>query len=492
MRHKQIWFVACVWAAAIAAVAFMGRFGQGAIAGVLLLAAMIAALKNQRGFALACFALFPIILTLNPVAFPLRGLGQVINRLSTFAVAICLIFASTRASGRTQLPLAMLIPFLVFAVVSSMQGYFPEISYFKLINFTVFLLGIWIGSRNLDRSPLDLLTLRKFFFAISIFFIIGSLLTLPFPSICYLQNTKWLTAQFGTEAADAMFRERGASETVSFFCGVTNQSQCLGPLLALVLWWMIGDMMLVERRLKKFHAAVIFIGLGLMYLTRSRTALFAFAIGGMVFVGHALGHISLPQAVKRRVKQLAFSGVVALGLLLVIMQIRGGLMTKWVRKTNEGGEDKRSLVEAVTHSRQRLIDEDLADFKYNNLLGCGFQVAYFHPYLYANHKGLILSAPIEKGLLPLMVLGETGVVGAVFFLIFLVSFYAGCGRQKLYMTMTMFSVLLASNIGEADFFSPGGIGGAKWVLAAIGGFVIDAHVIHFNRMNAQYSRRVMG
>lgn len=490
MRRKQIWFVACVWAAAIAAVAILGRFGQGAIAGVLLLVAMIAALKNQRGLALAFFALFPILLTLNPVAFPLRGLGQVINRLSTFAVAISLIFASTRASGRTQLPLAMMIPYLGCAVVSSMQGYFPEISYFKLLNFAVFLMGIWIGSRNLDRSPLDLLTLRKFFFALSIFFIIGSLMLLPFPSICYFQNTRGLAAQFGAEAANAMFREQ-VSEGVSYFSGVTNQSQCLGPLLALVLWWMIGDMMLVERRLRKFHAAVILIGLGLMYLTRSRASLFAFVIGGMVFVGHALGHISLPHAVKRRIKKIALVGMVALGLLIVVLQIRGGLMTKWVRKTNESG-DNRSLVEAVTESRQGLIEENLADFKNNNLLGCGFQVAYYHPYLYANHKGLILSAPIEKGLLPLMVLGETGVVGAVFFLIFLVSFYAGCGRKKLYMTMTMFSVLLASNIGEADFFSPGGIGGAKWVLAAIGGFVIDAHGIHFNRMNAQYSRRVMG
>lgn len=491
MKHKVVWRSACVWAAVIALVAVAGRFASGAIAGVLFLIAVIAALKGNRGLALSFFALFPLILTLNPVAFQLAGVGQVINRLSTFLVAICLLFTASGVAGRNQLPLAMLFPFLGIATISSAQGYFPEISYFKLANFVVFLLGIWIGSRNLNRSPMDLLTMRKAFLAISIFVVVGSLLTLPFPSICYLQNTRELAAQFGAAAANEIFRERDAGADVSYFCGVTNQSQCLGPMLALVLWWMIGDMMLVERRLKKFHAAVIFIGLGLMYLTRSRTSLFAFAIGGMVFVGHALGHISLPQAVKHRIKQLAFSGVLVLGLLFVVLQIRGGLMTKWVRKTNEEG-DNRSLVEAVTHSRQGLIDENLADFRYNKLLGCGFQVAYYHPYLYANHKGLILSAPIEKGLLPLMVLGETGVVGAFFFLIFLISFYAGCGRKKLYMTMTMFSVLLASNIGEADFFSPGGIGGAKWVLAAIGGFVIDAHVIHFNRMNEMYSQRVMG
>jgi hypothetical protein len=42
----------------------------------------------------------------------------------------------------------------------------------------------------------------------------------------------------------------------------------------------------------------------------------------------------------------------------------------------------------------------------------------------------------------------------------------------------MFTLLLISNMGEATFFSPGGIGSILWILTVIGGFVIDSYLIN--------------
>jgi len=76
-----------------------------------------------------------------------------------------------------------------------------------------------------------------------------------------------------------------------------------------------------------------------------------------------------------------------------------------------------------------------------------------------------------------MILGEGGIVGAFAFLAFLVSFYHKCKKRRLMVTSAMFTTFLASNMGEATFFSPGGTGGILWMICVVGGFVVDTVVI---------------
>ena len=112
------------------------------------------------------------------------------------------------------------------------------------------------------------------------------------------------------------------------------------------------------------------------------------------------------------------------------------------------------------------------------MFGSGFQVSWEHQELYRKSTGLIMSASIEKDVLPTMVLGETGILGCITFAFFLVTFYFTCNRKRLYVTTTMFTLLLISNMGEATFFSPGGIGGVLWILTVLGGFVIDTVLLY--------------
>ena len=171
----------------------------------------------------------------------------------------------------------------------------------------------------------------------------------------------------------------------------------------------------------------------------------------------------------------------------VVIQLKGGYMSQWIRKTSDVSGDSRTLGEALTSSRFGLMAYSMYEFRRNPLLGSGFQVAEYTQDLVRGNKGLILSAPIEKGVAPVMVLGETGILGEICFLIFLVSFYGTCARRKYTVTLALFTVFFVTNMAEATIFSPGGIGGILWMISVVGGFTIDTYLLFRQQMEKQWS-----
>ena len=165
------------------------------------------------------------------------------------------------------------------------------------------------------------------------------------------------------------------------------------------------------------------------------------------------------------------------GLLVIVgagvSEMRSRSITRWMRKNDDIALDERSMGQALTDSRMGLLEYSMFEFRRNPLLGSGFQVSENHPILYEMGQITLFSAPIEKGLLPTMVLGETGIIGEIAFIIFLMSFWIGCKRRHLMVTLMLFFVMFASNMGEATFFSPSGTGGILWMLCVVGGFIID-------------------
>ena len=172
---------------------------------------------------------------------------------------------------------------------------------------------------------------------------------------------------------------------------------------------------------------------------------------------------------------VAGGGVV---ILAVIAQIRGGILSEWIRKTSDVEADKRTLSEALTASRKGLMEYSLYEFRRSPFVGSGFQVAEYTQDYIQGTKGLVISASVEKGVLPVMVLGETGILGSVLFLLFIFTFYGICARHQYYITISMFSVFLMTNMGEATFFSPGGTGGILWMICVVGGFSLDTFLLY--------------
>lgn len=449
---------------------------------------LICVLTNKLGWALVYYVLFPFYVILNPAILPKVGsMTGFCLRVGPLLIGLALAFTAASRQGHHRLPFIMMVPFMLAAVVSSVDGWAPMVSMLKLINFSVFLLGIWFGTQNLQHRPKDLFILRSFFLALAFLIVIGSVLLLPFPTISFATSLKHALREGGVELAEEVYQYMQEEGMTALFCGITNQSQALAPLSACAFAFTACDMLFVERKFRLPHVVLLAVALPVLYMTRSRLALVTLAAAMGIIIFYTARQMQMRADIRARLGQGVFLFMVFTLSLAVVSQIKSGAMSEWIRKTSDAQGDKRSLTEALTSSRMGLIGLSIKDFRRNPMIGMGFQVAEYTKRM-TGRRGLIISAPIEKGVLPVMVLGETGVLGAVFFFLFLASFYYTCSRRKYYITITLFSVFLVTNMGEATFFSPGGGGGFLWMVCVVGGFALDTILIYRSNVETAWQQ----
>ena len=464
------------------------RLTRGYIMPVYTLAGALCAFTSHIGWALVFFVMMPFFAIVNPAIIGNQSsLYGVAVRLGPLLIGLILAFLGASRQGRHRLPFIGIVPFLMVAAISSVDGWAPSISYLKLVNFIVFLFGIWYGTQNLQQRPKDVLLLRSFFLAMACILVFGSVLTIAVPSVGYATSLRLALGEGGAALANEVFRQKQADSMMTLFCGITNHSQALSPLLALTVGWTLCDMLLLERRFRWLHLAIIVCALPLAYLTRSRVGLVSLISAIVAGVFYAARKVDLPVRVKAHLYSGLWLGVGMLLLGVIVIQLKGGHISQWIRKTSDVSGDRRSLGEALTSSRFGLMDYSMYEFRRNPLLGSGFQVAEYTPDFVREHKGFLLTAPIEKGVVPVMVLGETGILGELCFLIFLASFYGTCARRKYIVTSALFTVFFVTNLAEATMFSPGGIGGILWMISVVGGFTVDTYLLYRQQMEKQWS-----
>ncbi|MBQ7721326.1 MAG: O-antigen ligase family protein [Kiritimatiellae bacterium] len=436
----------------------------------MLAIAVYGAFSGKNGMAMLAFTMISVISMMNPLVLPRPQYFSMVARLASVAISGALVAGATQRQGNNRPPLGLLLLFLVTAFVSSIQGYYPPISYLKIINFALFVVGVVAGVSNIDRQKDEITLLRAGFIALGAIYVWGSIATIPFPAVAYLTSLANRINMDGMAAARDAFRAAGGD---GLFAGISCQSQFLGPCLGCVFGLVACDMLMLERRASPIHILVMLPIPVLMAMTKSRIGLVTF-LSAVVFLSiWLIPKIHLSPKDKRRIKDLARLFVGALIILSITAEVRHSTVSRLLRKTNNIASDERTLVEAFTNSRMGVIWESMQDFRRNPIWGKGFQVDSTFEYKFKGHRGLVFSASIEKGVLPTMILGETGIVGAMMFLVFLWVFYSTCAKRGYYATMLLFSTLLASNMGEATFFSPSGAGGVFWLICVAGGFTID-------------------
>lgn len=462
----------------LVAALLLSRFTNGLFCFVLVMIGVVGAFSNKTGLAICMFALLSVFIGTNPYILPKGSAAWNYSlRLGMLAISVSLALGGVRRVGNHRLPFIGLIPFLCVAIISSINGYLPGVSLAKILNYFLFMLGVWLGTQNLQKYPKDAEMIRAFFFATAAFFILGSAVLRLFPAISYM-STMSLTRSIGAEEAEAAFRDLIASGGRSLFCGMFNHSQTLGGIVPEIMMWVLCDMLFVEKRVRLPHLVIVFVSLPLLLMSRSRVA-FTIAAGGLCMTYfYTMNMIGVEARLKQHLKNGMFIFLTMLVAGAIVLEIRGDTMSKWLRKTNDVEADDRSLVEAMTSSRMGLIEESMEDFRMNPAFGMGFQVSRWNAYYLKDAEGLILTAPIEKGVLPVMVLGETGVIGFIFFIVFLITFYVSAIQRRLFVAATMFTLILIGNMGEAEFFSPGGTGSFKWIFTVVGGFIIDTHLLY--------------
>ena len=455
----------------IVGIVLLSRFTKNWTVAGLAVYGILSALKQRPGPTLIVYLLLAFLPMVSPILMPRFQHFSIIARLSTLAMTCALILTSDNRDGHQRIPLGTLYPFLLMASLSSMEGYCPIISYLKIVNFFIFITGIYFGTKNIHRCPEAISEIRCTFFAIIVFLVYGSIATLPFPSVAYFTSLRSIIIEYGFDYADEYYA--GATGMNRLLTGVTVHSQFLGPTVACCFAWLLCDMLIVEHRFTTLHLFLLIPIPLIAYMTRSRLAFLVLASSMAFIMFYCIPNAVVLSKVRSRFSSVMLVLTFILILFGVCAEVHNGLMSRWLRKTNDVASDDRTLSAAVTGSRQGKITECLEDFHQNTLFGKGFQVDRTTKGRFEAGQVTIFSASIEKGLLPLMVLGETGILGTLGFVIFLLVFYVTCHECHYTATLTLFSVFLTTNLAEATFFSPAGSGGVLWILMVVGGFVID-------------------
>ena len=425
-----------------------------AIAAYLLLAAYAVLGPAPAIRAVALVWLFDL---LNPGLAPPVPSGAVFGFLVLSTAAVSVIARGGAAFRRPRLdvlPIATvgLGTLLVFhaLVVSPIK----DVSVLKAASWTIAmatLLGAWSGLGPDERRKLS----RDLFVGLAAVLILSlPLMVLP---VGYLRNGMG-------------------------FQGVLSHPQAFGATMALLCAWATAQLL---EKSPPNTATLVVAGLAFVsvVLSESRTGGFALILGlGLSILGYKLlgrrrGEPSLPGL--RHVRLLAVLWLTGLGLLVVAPLVT---QQAWQFVTKSDRAEVASIGEAYEDSRGRLIDEMMANIDTEPWLGIGFGIASDPSTMRVEREplfGLPVSAPIEKGVTPIAVVEELGIVGAAFVAFWLVAVLRGAiasGLGPLSVTLTV----LALNMGEAVLFSPGGMG-LLLILMLAWGATGDREAVHSER-----------
>src|SRR5690625_1272208 len=207
----------------------------------------------------------------------------------------------------------------------------------------------------------------------------------------------------------------------------------------------------------------------LAFVSESRTA-------GMAYLLGMLSAASIITLITKRKLSSNFPGLRSRRVLFLLTAAMAGLvvagpalserMMHYITKS--GRAEVSGLAEAYDRSRGSLIEEMLDNIKDRPFVGIGFGIASDPQSMKIDRDpvlGLPTGASIEKGVMPLAVLEELGVVG----FLLVAAWIWMLLKRAAFRGLAALSVLLVAlfvNLGESILFSPGGQGMLILILLA--------------------------
>ena len=353
----------CLWVV-------LARVSKGFVLPVLTLLGVVWAFNGKFGKAFSIYAMLIMMVTLNPNILPKSGIMFSLGlRFGPLVIGLALAMRAMTITSKQALPLGVLFVYLLVSVISSIDGWCPQVSYLKLVNFIVFFFGIWLGSKGLQLDVNGIKILRATFLALTVFLIAGSAALWPFPGISTLNSLQMMEEAGHGANLNEIIQEIIDNGGMTLFCGVAAQSQMLSPLLSSSFAFILCDLLFVEKGIRWPHIGLLFLALPLLYLTRSRVALLGVVVTLIMTYFYLTHRINLERGLRMWLGRILFAGSIALFALAVFAEINSNAISRWVRKTDDVEFDQRSLAEAFTASRQSLIDMCMADFYRNPIFG---------------------------------------------------------------------------------------------------------------------------
>jgi hypothetical protein len=259
------------------------------------------------------------------------------------------------------------------------------------------------------------------------------------------------------------FSGNGFLPGTTFLCGVYVHSQTMGAVAALVAAILTAQCLTI-RPLRWWRVLVLGISLIDIWWSAARIAVVAYVGAvGIALIVQLVGSVLFVRSENPRIVAARVGAAGVLFVLLCVVagqQIAGGAK-QFLLKYGEEEKEDLSLVQQGMSSRGGLIDMMKANIDRNPIFGIGFGIGstpelrsniYRDPIL-----GIPLMAAVEKGVLPIMILEELGI--PLGFLVFAwIGILALCATRGGMLTVAVFTATMLTNIAEAAFLSPGGIG----------------------------------
>lgn len=348
---------------------------------------------------------------------------------AAFSVAIREILS--RPKGIKKFNFATLMLGLIIIFHSFFFSFEMDVSILKISAWLMVILTLLSAWQNIDDESREILfnQIENFLALITIF----SLPLLAVPGVGYLRN-------------DVGFQ------------GLLNHPQAFGPTVALLGALVSGK--ILSNKTTKWKDVVLFgICLVMVVLSGARTAGFAMLIGltltiifGPILVRKT--RMSFMPGLKSK-KFWTFL-VISFFIIFVTSSFFVEQVSTYVFKRAEGS----SLIDAAEASRGGLVLEMFSNIEARPLVGIGFGIASRPSEMEIIRDGFLglpLSTAVEKGVMPIAVVEELGMICAVAVFLWLLLVLKKCsamGVQKLVLIMT----LLLINLGESMLFSVGGMG----------------------------------
>jgi len=334
------------------------------------------------------------------------------------------------------------------AFVSLLFGLSPALSMFKLASFA---LGLVTTFRLAARTKTDIEEWTNF---LIVFWLWVVAVSLPLLFISAGSGGPRATGDFG-------------------FQGVISHPQSFAVLIAALPAIAFLRSLTTPGKMAFAWMLVGAVGIFMLFESRARTGMLACFLSSAVTV---LVYLSKGSRNRMRVVGRLIA-LFFVSLLIVLMS--GGAIIVAVQSalhkhTNTGQELDWSMatVAQLLNSRKAQINQQTEVVNEEPFTGTGFGVQNTGQVEHAGEPessfmGIPLSSPNEPGFLPLAVLAQVGVAGALFFWIGICCLFSAVLKGRRPEAMGLFTVLLAVNLGEAIGFSFGGLGLYMWMGIAL-------------------------
>ncbi len=390
--------------------------------------------------AIQALSLVVLIKFLNPAIFPSAVSLSLWGWIAIAFAGARIIFDNIKIRSKVHpvLPWLFLYSFVVF-IESVYFSHQSVVSIFKLLAFSFTTVIILLGFRVTALRALDW---TPWFLGIWLAVTLLSIPTYFLPGIGFYRDG-------------------------SGFQGLLNHPQTFAVFLVPMVAWLTGRLFFSPLKGSYWLYTVLAIAWSFLFFTRGRTALAAIVISFIVVFMLALGN--RPEW-RSRIRKGMFKPIMLLSsfALFSIFLLQPSLVTDSVNDFVLKRQEDLSLSESFERSRGFIIIEMWDNFIHNPMFGIGFGVAEskLHPFnpIIEPVTGLPLSAATEKANLPLAVLEETGIVGAAFFIPFLIALIRHISSKSDLVLPWVFFACLFTNVSEMIFFSPSGFGLYIWLL----------------------------